>query len=155
LVHLEKLIREPLARGILDSQQAQKVFEIGFVDDHFAGRLACGNGLDGAFVEGLEEAHFGDRVFFGTSKPAAVVSSPGFESGLVDKDLEGEGRVAVGGNNVSEFATGAGATLGTIAFEEIILIDVAVGGGVALNAANGIRSSHRRIIGAEELEVNE
>jgi hypothetical protein len=45
--------------------------------------------------------------------------------------------------------------LGAIAFEEIILIDVAVGGGIALDAANSIGTSHRRIIGAESLEVNE
>jgi hypothetical protein len=140
----------------LDAQKPQKLFQVGFVDDDFAGWLACRNGLDSAFVEGLEKAHFGDGVFFGTGERTAVLSSPGFESGLVDEDLEGKSGVAVSGNDVSELATWAGAAVGTIPFEEIILIDVAVGGGIALDAANGIGTSHRRIIGARALEeVNE
>jgi hypothetical protein len=48
----------------------------------------------------------------------------------------------------------ASAAMRTITLEEVILINVAVGGGVALNAANGIGTSHRRIIEAEGLEVN-
>lgn len=142
-------------RSGLDAQLPQKLFEIGFVDDDFAEWLACGNGLDSTFVKGLEEAHFGHRVFFGTGKGATVLSGPGFQGGLVDEDFKGEGRAAVGSYDVGEFAARTGAAVGAITFEKIILIDVAVGGGVALNAANGIGTSHRRIIGAQGLEVNE
>lgn len=152
LVHQEK---GAAARAGLDAQLPQKLFKIGFVDDDFAGWLASGNGLDSAFVKGLEEAHLGDGVFFGTGKRAAVLSGPGFESRLVHEDFEGEGGVAVGSNDVGEFAARTGVALGAIAFEEIILIDVAVGGGVAFNAADGIGTCHRRIIGAQGLEVNE
>jgi hypothetical protein len=44
--------------------------------------------------------------------------------------------------------------LRTIAFEEVILIDVAVGCRVALDAADGIGARHGRIIGEWLGEVN-
>ncbi len=62
--------------------------------------------------------------------------------------------MAVNGNDVRELAAGARAALGAIALEEIILIHKAVGGRVTLDAANGIRASHARIIGRRTREVN-
>jgi hypothetical protein len=152
LVHQEK---GASAGDGLDAQQPQKLFEIGFIDRNFSGRLARGNGLDRSFVESLEKTHFGDGVFFGTRERAAVPGCPGFESGLVDEYFKGEGEVAVGGNDVGEFTAVAGTAVRAIPFEEIILIDVAVSGRITLDAPNGIGTSHRRIIGAQGLEVNE
>ena len=53
----------------------------------------------------------------------------------------------VGGDHVSKFAAVIAAALRAVSFEKIILIHVAVSGGVALDAANGIRTRHARIIG--------
>src|SRR2546429_7226072 len=41
----------------LNPQLAQQVFEVGLVDDDFAGRLPVGAGLDDAIIKGLEETH--------------------------------------------------------------------------------------------------
>jgi len=79
---------------------------------------------------------------------------PGLQCGLHDKDFEGERRVPVGGNYIGKFTAGIAAALSAIPFEKIILIDVAVGGRVALDPANGIRTRHARIIGGQAREVN-
>src|SRR5690348_17955185 len=52
--------------------------------------------------------------------------SPALESGLMDENLEGESGLPVDGNDVRELAAVAGAALGAIALEEIILIHEAV-----------------------------
>src|SRR6267143_2849623 len=118
--------------------------------------MALGGGFDGAFVEGLEEPHFGYGIFFAAGKRAAVLPSPGFQSGLVDEDFEAEGGLAVNGNGVGKFAAGAAVALGAVSFEEIILIHVAVGGGVALDAADGIGARHGRLfVGEERMSTQE
>lgn len=133
---------------------SQELFEIGIVYDDFPRRLSIGNGLDGAFIEGLEEAHLGDGVFLGAGEPAAVLACPSVQRGFVDEDLEGKGGLAVDGNDISELAAGVRAAFGAISFEKIILIDVAVSGRVALDAAHGIGTSHGWIIEGEAREVN-
>ncbi len=151
LVHCH---RAASGRVVLNPQLPQELFEIGIVYDHFPQRLSLGNGLDGAFIKGLEEAHLGDGVFLGAGKPAAVLACPGVQRGLVDEDFEGEGGLAVDGNDVGELATGAHTAFGAVSFEKIILIDVAVGGGIALDAAHGIGTSHGWIIEGGTREVN-
>jgi len=76
--------------GWLDAQLFEERFEVGIVDGDFDLRLALGRGFDGAFVEGLEQAHFGYGIFFAAGKRAAVLPGPGFQSGLVDEDFEAE-----------------------------------------------------------------
>jgi hypothetical protein len=44
--------------------------------------------------------------------------------------------------------------LGTIPFEEVVLIDVAVGSGIAFDSADSIGARHGRIIGGSAGEVN-
>jgi len=72
----------------------------------------------------------------------------------MDEDFEGESSLAIDRNDISELAAGAGAALSAVALEEIILVHKAVSGGVAFNAANGIRASHAGIIGSRAAEVN-
>ncbi len=150
-VHCHKVAS---CRIALNPQLSQELFEIGIVYHDFPRRLSMGNGLDGAFIEGLKESHLGDGVFLGAGEPAAVLAFPSVQRGLVDKDFEGKGGLAVDGNDVGELAAGARAAFGAISFEKIILIDVAVGGRVALDAAHGIRASHCWIIEGGAREVN-
>lgn len=138
-----------------DAKAAEHFLEIGVVHRDFAWRLAVGGSFDESVVKGLEEANLGDGVFLATGERAAVDASPSFKGGLVDKDFEGVNGAAVGGDYVGELAAGDFATLGARTFEEIVLINVTVGGGVRLDAANGIGTRHGRIIGGEEGEVNE
>ena len=63
-----------------------------------------------------------------------------------DEDFEGKRRVPVGGDHVSKLAAVIATPLRTVSLEKIILIDVAVGCRVALDAAYGIRTRHARII---------
>ena len=63
-----------------------------------------------------------------------------------DEDFEGKRRVPVGVDHVSKLAAVIAAALCAVSFEKIILIDVAVGSRVALDAAYGIRTRHARII---------
>jgi len=44
--------------------------------------------------------------------------------------------------------------LRAIPLEEVVLIDVAVSGGIALDSTNGVGTRHRRIIGGLVGEVN-
>ncbi len=151
LVHCH---RGASGRVALNPQLSQEVFEIGIVYDDFPRRFSLENGLDGAFIEGLEEAHFGDGVFLGAGKSAAVLGCPGVQRGLVHEDFERKGGLAVDGNDIGELAAGARAAFGAISFEKIILIDVAIGGRVALDAAHGIGTSHGWIIEGGAREVN-
>jgi len=75
LVHQEKA---PLRCDWLDAQLFEERFEVGIVDGDLGLRLALSERLDDTFIEGLEEAHFGDGVFFATGQRAAVLFSPGF-----------------------------------------------------------------------------
>src|SRR5438876_363462 len=117
----------------LNPQLAQQVFEVGLVDDDFAGRLPVGAGLDDAIIKGLEETHLGDRVFFRTRERATVFCGPALECRLVDEDLEEKGSLPVHRNGVGELAAGGAAALGTIALKEVILIHEAVSGGIAFD----------------------
>ena len=82
--------------------------------------------------------------------------SPGFHRGLVDENLEAEGGLSVDGNGVSKFAAGAAIALGAVSLEEIILVDVAVGGGVALDAANSIGARHAGLfVGGGQMSTEE
>ncbi len=128
----------------LNPQLAQQAFEVGLVDDDFAGRLPVGAGLDDAIIKGLEETHLGDRVFFRTRERATVFCGPALECRLVDEDLEEKGSLPVHRNGVGELAAGGAAALGTIALKEVILIHEAVSGGIAFDAADGIRAGHER-----------
>jgi hypothetical protein len=132
----------PLRCDGLDAQLLEERFQIGIVDRNFGLWLALGRRFDEAFIEGLEKAHFGHGVFFAAGKGAAVLLSPCFESGLIDENLKAEGGLAVDGNSVGELAAEVAVALGAVPFEEIVLIHVAVGGGVALDATNGIRTRH-------------
>src|SRR6267142_5350980 len=132
----------PLHCDGLDTQLFEERFEVGIVDGDFELRLALDWRLNDAFIKGLEEAHFGHGVFFAAGEGAAVLFSPSFHRGLVNENLEAEGRPAVDGNGVSKFAAAAAITLGAVSFEEVILIHVAVGGGVALNEADSIGARH-------------
>src|SRR5207253_10300534 len=122
-------------------------FKIGFVDDDFPGLLTLRWGLHGTFIESLKKAHLGDGIFLAAREQAAVLFCPGVQCRLPDEDFEGECGAAVGGDHVSKFTTGTAAPLRTIAIEEVILIDVAVGCRVALDAAYGIGARSGRIIG--------
>jgi hypothetical protein len=62
--------------------------------------------------------------------------------------------VAIRGDHVGEFTAGTAGAFGAIPFEKIVLINVAVLRGVALDAANGIGARHGRIIEAMRNEVN-
>ena len=126
----------------LDAQLLEEGFQVGIVNRNFGLWLALGRRFDEAFIESLEEAHFGYSVFFAAGKRATVLLSPCFESGLIDEDLKAEGGLAVDGNGVGELATGVAAALGAVPLKEIILIHIPVGGGVALDATNGIRTRH-------------
>ncbi len=126
----------------LDAQLFEERFEIGIVDRDFNARLGLRWRPDDAFIKRLEEAHFGYGVFFAAGEGAAVFQGPGFHRGLVDEDFEAEGGLAVNGNGVSKFTAGAAIALGAVSLEEIILIDVPVGGGVALDAAHSIGARH-------------
>jgi hypothetical protein len=138
----------------LNPQLSQEFFEIGIVYDDFTRWLSLRNGLDGTFIEGLEEAHLGDGVFLGAGEPPAILACPGVQRGLVDEDFERKGELAVDGNHIGELAAGVHAALGAISLEKIILIDVAVGGRIALDAAHGIGTSHGWIIEGGTVEVN-
>jgi hypothetical protein len=138
----------------LDTELSEQIFEIGFVDDDFPGLLTLRWGLDGTFIESLKKAHFGDGIFLAARERAAVLLRPGVQCRLSDEDFEGECRTAVGGDHVSKLATGIAVPLRTIAFEEVVLIDIAVGCGVTLDAADGIGARHGRIIGGATEEVN-
>ena len=138
----------------LNPQLAQQAFEVGFVNDDFPRRISLGTGLDGAFIEGVEEAHFGDRIFFGARERAAVLRRPAIERRLQDKDFEGERRLPVDGNNVSKLTARLPVALGPVAFKKVILIHNPVGSGVALDAANSIWAGHRGIIRGKTGQVN-
>ena len=143
LVHCENRRTSTAALLLaLNTQLAQKLFEIGFVNGDFPRRLPMGAGLDCAFIKRLEEAHLGNRIFFGAGKRAAGLRRPAVERGLVDKDFKGESGLPVDGDDVSKLAARAPATLPAVSFKEIILIHEAVGSRVALDAANGIRAGH-------------
>ena len=126
----------------LDAQLLEEGFQVGIVDRNFGLWLALGRRFDEAFIEGPEEAHFSYGVFFAAGKGAAVLLSPCFEGGLINEDLKAESGLAVDGNGIGELAAGIAVALGAVSFEEIILIDVAVRGGVALDAANSIGARH-------------
>ncbi len=138
----------------LDTESSEQIFKIGFVDDYFPGLLTLRWRLDGTFIESLKKAHLGDGIFLAARERAAVLFCPGVQCRLLDEDFEGECGAAVGGEHVSKFAAGKAVPLGTIAFEEVVLIDVAVGCGIALDAADGIGARHGRIIGGVAEEVN-
>src|SRR6266404_4672627 len=140
----------------LDAQLFEERFEVGIVDRDFGLRLALSGRLDDSFIKGLEEAHFGYGVFLAAGERAAVLFSPGFHRGLVDENLEAEGGLPVDGNGVGKFAAGAAIPLGAVSFEEIILIDVAVGGRVALDAANSIGARHAGLfVGGGQMSTQE
>jgi hypothetical protein len=139
--------------GRLYPQLPEQLFEIGLVDDHFPGWLPLRAGLNHALVEGIEKAHLGYGVFLRTRQRAAVLRRPAIERGLMDEDFEGESSLAIDRNDISELAARARAALSAVALEEIILVHKAVGGGIAFNAANGIRASHPGIIGSRAAEV--
>ena len=138
----------------LDTELSEQILKIGFVDEHFSGLLAPWWGLDGTFIESLKKTHFGDGIFLAASERAAVQLCPSVQCRLLDENFEGECGAAVGGDHVSKFATGTAIPLRTIAFEEVVLIDVAVGCRIALDAADGIGARHGRIIGGATGEVN-
>ncbi len=140
---------------VLDAKLSEQLFQVGFVDEHFTGLVAIRWRLDGAFIERLKQPHLGDRVFLAARKRASVLLGPGLQRGLPDKDFEGKSETTVGGDYVSKFASGTTAPSRAIALEEVVLIDVAVSGGVALDAAHGIGARHGRIIGGAAGEVNE
>lgn len=133
----------------------QKPFQVGLVDGDLGGWLAIRQGLDGAFIEGLEEAHFRDGVFFAAGEGAAVLVGPGFQGRLVDEYFEAEGGGAVERNGVGEFAARVAVALGAIAFVEIVLINVAIGSGVGLDSADSIGARHVGIICWWIADVNE
>jgi hypothetical protein len=138
----------------LNAQLPQQLLKIGFADRDFEGRLPLGTSLHGTLIKCLEEAHLGDGVFLRTGEGPAVFGGPVLQRGLMNKDFEGEGGLAVNRNEVSELAAGTGAALGAIALKKVILIHKTVSGRVAFDAANGIRASHGRIIGGRTREVN-
>lgn len=145
---------ETLGLPELDPQLYEQALEVGFVDEHFSGWLARGRGLNGAFIERPKKAHLGDGVFLATGKRAAVLLRPGVQRGLRDENFKGERRAPVRGDDVGKFATGIAAPLGTIPFKEVVLINVAVGSRVALDATDGIGARHGGIIGGAAVEVN-
>jgi hypothetical protein len=138
----------------LDPQLSEELFKVGIVDDHFPGLLALCWGLDGTFIKSLKKAHIGDGIFLAARERAAVLLCPGVQRRLHDKDFEEERGAAVGGDHVRKFAAGVAVPLRAIPFEEVVLIDVAVGRRVALDAADGIGARHGRIIGGAAEEVN-
>ena len=82
--------------------------------------------------------------------------SPGFHRGLVDEDFETEGGMAVDGNGVSKFPAGVAIALSAVSLEEIILIHVAVGGGIALDAAHSIGARHAGLfVGGGQMSTEE
>lgn len=126
----------------LDAQLFEERFEVGIVDRDFGLRLALSGRFDDAFIKCLEEPHFGYSVFFAAGERAAVFLAPGFHRGLVDENFEAEGRLAVNGNRISKFATGAAIALGAVSLEEVILVDEAIGSGIALDATHSIGARH-------------
>lgn len=140
----------PLRCDGLDAQLFQERFQVGIVDRDFGFPLAWSMGLHDAFIKRLEEAHFGHGVFLTAGERAAVFPGPGFHRGLVDENLEAEGGLAIDGNRVSKFPAGIAIALGAVSFEEIILVDVAVAGGIALDPANSIRTRHAGLFVGEE-----
>lgn len=60
----------------------------------------------------------------------------------MDKNFERKRRLPVDGDKVSKLAPRVSLALPAVPLKEVILIHEAVGGGVALDAANGIRASH-------------
>ena len=146
----------PLRCDGLDTQLFEERFEVGIVDCDFDLRLALSGRLDDSLIEGLEEAHFGYGVFLAAGERAAVLLSPGFHRGLVDENLEAEGGLPVDGNGLDKFAAGVAVALSAVSFEEIILIDVAVGGRVALDAANSIGARHAGLfVGGGQMSTQE
>src|SRR5580693_8087687 len=117
-----------MGRARLDPQLAEERFQVGFVDQHFRGRLAVRWDLDSIFIEGLEEAHFGDGIFLTAREGAAVLLGPGLQGGALDEDLEREGGAAVYRNDIGKFSAWTAPSLGAIPFEKVILIDIAVCG---------------------------
>jgi len=141
-------------RSELDAQLSEQLFKVGFVDDHFPGWLARRWGLDGTFIERLKKAHFGDGVFLAARKRAAVLLGPGVQCRSHNEDFEREHGAPVGRDHVCKLATETAVPFRTIPFKEVVLINVAVGGRVALDAAYGIGARHGRIIGGQAGEVN-
>jgi hypothetical protein len=132
----------------------KKLFKVRFVDGHFLGWLTLWNSLDRAFNEGLEKAHFGHGIFFGAGENTTVEGCPRVKRGLINENLEREGGLAVGRDDIGKLAARTGAAFSAVSFEKIVLIDVAVSSRVALHAANRIWASHRRIIEGVAREVN-
>src|SRR5205807_1605969 len=120
----------------------------------FAGRLPLGAGLDGAFIKSVEKAHFGHGVFLGAGERAAVLFRPEIERGLIHKDFERKGGLAVNRNDIRELAPRGSSALAATALKEVILIHEAVSSGIAFDAADGIRASHAGIIRGRTREVN-
>ena len=141
-------------RTALDAKLSEQLFKVGFVDQNFRRWPAIRWGMNAALIERLKQPHFGDGVLLAARERATVLRGPSVQSGLHDENLEGERRTPVGGDYISEFATGTASPLRAIALEKIILIDVAVRSRVALDAANSIGARHGRIIGGMTAEVN-
>lgn len=140
----------------LDAQLFEERFQVGIVDRDFGLRLAWNRRLDHTFIKRLEEAHFGHGIFLAAGKRAPVFPGPGFHRGLVHENLEAEGGLAVDGNRVSKFPPGIAIALGAVSFEEIILIHVTVGGGIALDAANSIGARHAGLfVGEGQMSTEE
>ena len=139
---------------VLDAQLPEQLFQVGFVDEGFTELVAFRWRLDGPFIERLKQPHLGDRVFLAARERASVLLCPSLQRGLHDEDFEGECGATVGGDYISEFATGTATPLRAIALEKVVLIDVAISGRVALDAANGVGARHARIIGGMAGEVN-
>ena len=148
--------RETASSGAawLDTQLFQQRFQVGFVDGYLPALLALRRNLDGAFIACLKETHLGHGILFAAGKRAAVLLCPGFQGRLVNEDLESECGLAVDGNRVGKLAARAAVALRAIPFEEGVLLTVAVGGRVGLDAADGIGARHARIICWQSADVN-
>ena len=69
---------------------------------------------------------------------------PEIERGLIHKDFERKGGLAVNRNDIRELAPRGSSALAATALKEVILIHEAVSSGIAFDAADGIRAGHER-----------
>jgi hypothetical protein len=110
---------------------------------------------NGSLVEGLEEPHFGNGILFAAGQWAPIGKGPGIERGLLDKNSQTKGGLAIGRDCINEFPGGTVVIANAVYLIKTVLINVAICRGVTLHSANRIRACHGRIIEAAGGKVNE
>ena len=125
----------PHMNSLFHSQARQSFFEQTCVDAEAA---AVGLYVF-EFVEGAEEAELDGGILLGVAQGAGMGLAPGGARAVREKDADGVGQLAVGGNVEDEFGGGSFRIIGERrAFaDKVVLVHVSLGTGIGLQAADG------------------